>query len=309
MKILIICSHRYYAPYTDYMSPFIYEQMQGLKQLGCEFRVCFVKGGGWKSYIQAWRTMMHDIAEYKPDIIHAHYGLCGLIANLQRQVPVISTYHGSDINDPKVRRFSKIAIGLSKMNIFVSEQLFNIAKKPNNAAIIPCGVDTNLFCYHNKLEARKQLGWNEDKHYVLFSKMFTDPIKNYPLAKAAIDNLENVELVEFIGYSRQDSVLLYNAVDAVIMTSFTEGSPLFIKEALACNTPVVSVNVGDVAVLINGVDNCYLCAYDAISLSNALENILKNNRRTDGCKQIYKLELDNYSIINKIKNVYDQVAN
>ena len=309
MKILIICSHRYYAPYTDYMAPFIYEQMQGLKQLGCDFRVCFVKGGGLKSYVRAWRDLKQMITEYQPDIIHAHYGLCCLVANLQRNIPVVSTFHGSDINDPKVRRFSKIAIRLSKMNIFVSEQLYEIANKPKNTVIIPCGVDTDLFRYHDKLEARRQLGWKEDKYYVLFSKMFTDPIKNYPLAKTAIDYLENVELVEFIGYTRKESVLLYNAVDAVIMTSFTAGSPLFIKEALACNTPVVSVNVGDVATLINGVDNCYLCSYDAICLSSALSNILKNNRRTDGCKQIYKLELDSHTINQKIMNVYDQVAN
>lgn len=309
MKILIVCSHRNYASYTEYMAPFIYEQIQGLKEIGCDFRVCFVKGGGLKAYIQAWRNMQKLIKEFKPDIIHAHYGLCCLLANMQRKVSVVSTYHGSDINNPKVRMFSKIAIRLSKINIFVSKQLYDIAKQPKKSIIIPCGVDTNLFCYHDKVEARRQLGWKEKKHYVLFSKMFTDPIKNYPLAKAAIDHLKDVELVEFIGYTRQESVLLYNAVDAVIMTSFTEGSPQFIKEALACNTPIVSVNVGDVATLINGVDNCQLCSYDAISLSNALDDIFKNNRRTYGHEQIIKLELDNNTIIHKIKNVYDQVAN
>lgn len=309
MRILLMCSHRYYAPYTDYVAPFVYEQMQGLKQLGCEFSICFVKGGGLKAYIRAWKNMQKLIREFQPDIIHAHYGLCCLVANLQRNIPVVSTFHGSDINNPKVRIFSKIAIRLSKMNIFVSEQLYDIANKPNNAIIVPCGVDSSLFCYHDKLEARRQLGWEENKRYVLFSKMFTDPIKNYPLAKAAIDYLKNVELVEFIGYTRQKSVLLFNAVDAVIMTSFTEGSPQFIKEALACNTPIVSVNVGDVATLIDSVDNCFLCPYDAINLANALDKIFKNNRRTDGCNQIYKLELDNQTIIRKIKNVYDQVVN
>ena len=309
MKILIICSHRYYAPYTEYMAPFIYEQMQGLKQLGCEFSVCFVKGGGLKAYLQAWKNMRKLIKEFKPDIIHAHYGLCCLVANMQCKIPVISTYHGSDINDTKVRRLSKIAIRLSQMNIFVSKQLFDIVKKPKKAVIIPCGVDTSLFYCSSKSEARRQLGWKNDKRYVLFSKMFTDPVKNYPLAKATIDSLDNVELVEFIGYTRQESVLLYNAVDAVIMTSFSEGSPQFIKEALACNTPIVSVKVGDVASLIDGVNNCYLCTYNHISLSNALDNIFKSNRRTNGCKQIHDLELDNYTIIHKIKNVYDQVVN
>ena len=158
MKILIICSHRYYAPYTDYVAPFIYEQMQGLKQLGCDFRICFVKGGGLKSYVQAWRNMMTDIAEYQPDIIHAHYGLCCMIANLQRKIPVVSTFHGSDINEPKIRWISKRAICLSLMNIFVSEKLRAIAGNPSRSIVIPCGVDITEFYPMDKEQCRRHLG-------------------------------------------------------------------------------------------------------------------------------------------------------
>ena len=92
MKILILCSHRYYAPYTDYVAPFIYEQMQSLRPLGCEFQVCFVRGNGIKAYLRAFRSLRRQIADFQPDIIHAHYGLCCFLANMQRRVPVVSTF-------------------------------------------------------------------------------------------------------------------------------------------------------------------------------------------------------------------------
>ena len=309
MKILVLCSHKYYAPYTDYIAPFIYEQLQGVKKMGCKYRVCLIYGGGWRSYFRAWRNMRRLITEFQPDIIHAHYGICCLLANLQRRIPVVSTYHGSDINETKIRCLSKIAICLSKMNIFVSEALWNIAGNPKKSIILPCGVDTMLFCHKDKNEARRVLGWKLDGKYVLFSKMFTDPVKNYPLAKETIDKIGGIELIEFVGYTREESVLLYNASDAVIMTSFTEGSPQFIKEALACRTPIVSVRVGDVPRLIDGVENCYLCDYNSANLSYALQQVLDNCKITNGNERIQILELSNDTIIKKLMNIYAEVVN
>lgn len=275
MKILIICSHRYYAPYTDYVAPFIYEQMQGLKKLGCEFRVCFVKGGGAKSYLRAWREMQKIISMYQPDIIHAHYGLCCLLANMQRKVPVVSTYHGSDINDPKIRVLSKIAIRLSKKNIFVSERLKSLIKNPQRAIVIPCSVDTTTFYPMDKMECRKQLGMDLEKTYVLFSKEFVDTVKNYPLAKQAVEKYNpQTELLEFYGYTREQVPLLYNAVDLGLMTSFTEGSPQFVKEAIACGCPIVSTDVGDVREVIAGVSNCYLSTYEVDDVVNGMQKAL-----------------------------------
>lgn len=305
MKILIICSHRYYAPYTDYVAPFIYEQMQGLKQLGCDFRICFVKGGGLKSYVQAWRNMMTDIAEYQPDIIHAHYGLCCMIANLQRKIPVVSTFHGSDINEPKIRWISKRAICLSLMNIFVSEKLRAIAGNPSRSIVIPCGVDVNIFYPMDRNICRETLGLDKEKVYILFSKEFSDTVKNYPLAKQAVELLNpQAELLEFYGYTREQVPLLYNAVDLGLMTSFTEGSPQFVKEAVACGCPIVSTDVGDVRDVIEGVPNSFITTYEvndvvdkmklALSIGHLQESNLHDKYAT---KQIAKSIFDIYTAV------------
>lgn len=275
MKILIVCSHRYYAPYTDGMAPFIYEQMQGLKKLGCDFHVCFVKGGSIKAYLRAWREVLNLIRTYQPDLIHAHYGLCCMMANMQRKVPVVSTYHGSDINNYKTRWVSKIAVRLSMKNIFVSEKLRAIAGNPSRSIVIPCGVNTKEFYPMEKIECREKLGMDKHKIYILFSKEFADKVKNYPLAKAAVERLSlNAELLEFYGYNREQVPMLYNAVDCGLLTSFTEGSPQFVKEAVACGCPVVSTDVGDVREVIDGVSNCYLSTYKVDNVVSSMQKAL-----------------------------------
>lgn len=301
MKVLIVCSHRYYAPYTDYVAPFIYEQMQGLKEFGCEFQVCFVQGGGgWISYMRAWQDLNRMIKEYKPDIVHAHYGLCCLLANLQRKIPVISTYHGSDINEKKVRWLSKIAIRLSKINIFVSKALQTIAGNPKGSIVIPCGVDVNHFRPMDKQECRRALEMVSDKMYILFSKEFADKVKNYPLAKSAVERLgKNVELLEFYGYTREQVPLLYNAVDCGLLTSFTEGSPQFVKEAIACGCPIVSTDVGDVKEVINEVENAFISTYE-------LDNVVENLRKALSIGHLSKMNLPmKYTTNNIVKSIFE----
>ena len=306
MKVLIVCSHRYYAPYTDYVAPFIYEQMQGLKTHGCEFRICFVRGGGAKSYLKACRDIRKVIKEYQPDLIHAHYGLCGVVANMQRKVPVVCTYHGSDINEKNVRKLSMIAIRLSRCNIFVSQKLYDIAGHPTKSIVIPCSVDVNHFRYMDKLVCRKQLGMDANRIYILFSKEFADEVKNYPLAKAAVEGLNcDAELLEFYGYTREQVPLLYNAVDCGLLTSFTEGSPQFVKEAIACGCPVVSTDVGDAKEVIDGVENSYICSYEIDDVIQKLQKAISiGHLRETHLNQKYIHE----NIVKKILEIYQQVC-
>ena len=306
MKVLIVCSRRYYAPYTDFVAPFIYEQMQGLRTYGCEFRVCFVKGGGAKSYLRAWREMRKAIKEYQPDLIHAHYGLCGVVANMQRKVPVICTYHGSDINETNIRRLSMIAVRLSCYNIFVSQKLYDIAGNPTKSIVIPCAVDVEHFRPMDKLECRKALGMEQDKTYILFSKEFADEVKNYPLAKNAVDRLgKNVELLEFYGYTREQVPMLYNAVDCGLLTSFTEGSPQFVKEAIACGCPIVSTDVGDVKEVIDGVKNVFISTYDVEDVVNKLQKTLSIGHLS---KTDLPMKYTTNNIVKRIFEIYNLVC-
>ena len=311
MKVLILCSHRYYAPYTDYVAPFIYEQMQNLKPLGCEFQVCFVRGGGLMSYLRALRSLKRQIDVFRPDLIHAHYGLCCLVANMQRRIPVVSTFHGSDINSKWILPFSRLAAKLSARSIFVSEGLYLKAGVSKNAVIIPCGVKMDVFYPMEKEKCREQFDMDKDKKYILFSKAFNVEVKNYPLAKAAIDLLckekINITLVELKNYTRQQVAMLFNACDCALLTSVEEGSPQFIKEAMACNCPIVSVDVGDVKNTLNGVRNCYITAYDAREIAERIKDCLSVGQRSNDERIQVEKKFSADIIAHKMVSVYQQV--
>lgn len=151
----------------------------------------------------------------------------------------------------------------------------SLIKQPHRAIVIPCSVDTTTFYPMDKMECRKQLRMDIGKTYILFSKEFTDTVKNYPLAKQAVEKYNpQADLLEFYGYTREQVPLLYNAVDLGLMTSFTEGSPQFVKEAVACGCPVVSTDVGDVQEVIDGVSNCYLSTYEVDDVVNGMQKAL-----------------------------------
>ena len=123
MKILIVGKNK-----PGHFAPFVEEQARALLQQGCEVVFFGVQGKGIWGYLRCLPALKRAIRQHQPDLIHAHYGLSGLLANLQRIVPVVTTYHGSDINKPNILRFSKIAMRLSVRNIFVSKRNIAIAQ-------------------------------------------------------------------------------------------------------------------------------------------------------------------------------------
>ena len=241
-------------------------------------------------------------------MIHANFGLSGLLANLQRSVTVITTYHGSDINCDNVFRFSKWSIRLSAYNIFVSRKNLDKAHKySKNCTLIPCGVDMEVFYPIDKSEARQALGLDHNKKLLLFASSFANKVKNPELALEATRQLPDIELIELAGYDRRQVALLMNAVDACLMTSHTEGSPQFIKEAMACNCPVVSVDVGDVADMINNVDNCFIAQYDATDIARKLNLIFTADHRSNGRERINAMNLDKKIIAQRLMDIYKLV--
>lgn len=302
MKILILCSEN-----SGKIAPFILEQVYALNKKGVETDYFTIKQKGLAGYLRSRKSLLEKIQEYKPNLIHAHFGLSGLLANLQRKVPVITTYHGSDINVNQVFRFSKWSIRLSAFNIFVSKKNFEKAKPKSNSATIPCGIDADLFAPIDRSKARQELGFSENEKLVLFAGAFDNKVKNGILAQSAVSQMNDVRLIELRGFKRDDVAKLMNAVDACLMTSHTEGSPQFIKEAMACNCPIVSVDVGDVKDVISGVENCYLAEYDADDIAEKLKLVLDKNQRTNGREKLLKMGLDGESVAKRIIEIYEKV--
>lgn len=287
--------------------PFINEQAAALERAGINIQFYPMRGKGIKGYLREISEFRKTIKSLKPDLVHAHYGLCGLFANFQRKVPVVTTYHGSDINEPPVRKLSKIAIRLSAFNIFVSQEMIDIAKPKKNFAHIPCGINLGDYPIIEKSQARKQMGLKADGQYVLFAGAFGDTVKNAPLAKAAVALLPGVELLELHNYTRQQVALLMQAADAFLLTSYNEGSPQVIKEALACGIPIVSVDVGDIKERIKDIDGCFMAERNEEDLSIALKKALAFDRRTQGRKSIINSMLTNDIIASRITEVYEKL--
>lgn len=341
MKILVIASDK-----GGKFAPFIEEQITALQQAGVEVIRYGVTGKGITGYLRELPALRRFIRAERPDLIHAHYGLCGLLANLQRRVPVVTTYHGSDINKPSILRFSKIAIRLSAWNIFVSKRNIAIAirRKGEEAKrlsgkyeLLPCGINipepwSEL---QNKLVGQLTLNqWvqgvlNKEVKNILFAGAFDNNVKDPELAKEAIALCNSaigngqwdmgindqspianrpINFIELKGYNRdQVNALMYNC-DMLLMTSKTEGSPQVIKEAMACGCPIVSVDVGDVAERTSGVDGCYIVpSREPKDIAAALLQAITFEGRTNGREKIIEMGLSNEQVAEQLVEIYKNI--
>lgn len=325
MKILIVGNNK-----PGHFAPFVEEQARALQQQGCDVVFFGVQGKGIIGYLRCLPALKRAIKQHQPNLIHAHYGLSGLLANLQRIVPVVTTYHGSDINVPSVLHFSKIAMRLSAHNIFVSQRNVTLALSPNSLityrlkkryTLLPCGVNLPLSWSEMQTQQVEQLTlnqWVQEKlnagvKHVLFAGAFNNEVKDPELAKAAIHELANegvkVELIELKGYNRdQVNALMYNC-DALLMTSKTEGSPQVIKEAMACGCPIVSVDVGDVAERVSGVEGYYVVSSrEPAAIAEALQQALAFPGKTNGRQRIIEMGLSNTQVAERLMAIYKQLV-
>jgi glycosyltransferase involved in cell wall biosynthesis len=301
MKVLFVCSKN-----SGGISPFVSEQADALTDAGMQVDIFTIIGKGLIGYLRNFKRLKKTIREFKPDVVHAHYGLTGLLANLQRKAPVVTTFHGCDINRLSLRLFSYIPLLFSKFNIFVSAaQVIKVKSVAGKHAVIPCGVDLNVFKPTSKVDARLQLGWETDKKYVLFSSNFDRPEKNAQLAKDALSLMPDITLVELKGFSREEVVLAMNAADVGLLTSFREGSPMFIKEMMACRRPVVSTNVGDVEEQLSGLKGCFIVPFDTCAVVNALNEAMAFESVEVDVERYQKI--DNQYVASELIGIYSTI--
>ncbi|WP_133249967.1 glycosyltransferase [Marinifilum breve] len=302
LRVLIVCSGN-----KKSISPFVKEQVDELVSAGVMVDVFLIKGKGFTGYFRNIFRLWKQIGKASYDVINAHYGLSGLLAGLQFKIPVIVTFHGTDLYSAKLRFYSRMAQILSKKCIVVSPYMLPFVKN-RNAAVIPCGVDFKIFYPMDKTTSKNKMKLSLDKKYILFSSSFDNQVKNYPLARKAVENLNDnsYELIELKGYKREEVALLLNSAELALLTSFTEGSPQFIKEAMACNCPVVSTNVGDVKDIISNTKGCYLTSFEPEDITDKIEKALAFGGKTDGRSQVS--HLTSGLIAKKIIEVYETVA-
>ncbi|MFO7526785.1 MAG: glycosyltransferase, partial [Ignavibacteriaceae bacterium] len=175
-----------------------------------------------------------------------------------------------------------------------------------NNAVIPCGLNFDIFYPMSKNSAREKSGLDKDNRYALFSSRFENKVKNYSLAKKALEKIDpKIELIELKDKTREEVNLLLNACDLFLLTSTSEGSPQIIKEAMACNCPIVATDVGDIKRVISETDGCYLTSFEPEDVTEKIKLALVFNGRTNGREKIK--HFDNILIAEKIIEIYRTV--
>ena len=291
------------APRTTH---FIKRQADFLQAAGVAVDVFHFKAAKnpW-NYFKAWVRVRRRLARNDYDLVHAQWGQSGLLA-LPKRLPLVVTLRGDDAagivgRDLKVTPAGRVLRFLTHRVsraadevILVSEHMRAFLHPSVRTHVIPSGLDFSLFRPIPRDEARQQLGLNNDKPLVLFVGRPETPRKRYPLAKQAVEILNRTmpcELVVAWGVPHAEIPLYLNACDALVFTSMQEGSPNAVKEALACNLPVVSVPVGDVEARLRGVEGCELCADDRPeTIAAALERVLRRGGRAAGRKAVKHLD-------------------
>ena len=325
MRILEVS--RYKKEYADHQLPFVTEQGEAIRALGHEVDYFLVQG----NYVKAVGALKAKIREWKPDIVHAHYGLSAITAELQGLVPVVTTFHNGETHNWHVNLMSSLMSLRAKHVIYVAQHIRDLSYfKAKNYSIIPCGVNTDECVVMDKAKARKQLNWDANKKYILFGGAFDNLRKNYPLLKEAVDILNlnfetlnpksHIEIVEMRGLSREQCVLRMNACDLFALPSHSEGSPQALKEAMACNCPCLATDIADVKYLFGDEPGHWILRNprktherwdgDEKSLDEMVELLkeaLAFEGRTKGRQRILELELSNEQVAKRIVEIYKKV--
>lgn len=307
MKVLLVYSGNH--PDGGFSYVFVREQGDALAQQGIEVSYFAIKGKGLCGYLSNLHRLKRTIRAERPDLIHAHYGMSGALAVLQHLVPVVTTYHNGETLTLKGRLASKLALRRSAYNIFVAQHIYDqLTPKPRNYTILPCGIWLAQQPLIPKQEACALLGLPTDRPNILFGGAFSNLRKNVALAREAIQRLpEPVNLIEMKGWNRQQVNQLLCACDLMLLPTKSEGSPQVVKEAMACNCPVVATNVADIPYLLLGVKNSYTTGFDLHEIANKIMEVLVDGGRSDGRRRIEELQLDNSFVGAKVVDIYHKV--
>ena len=276
MKILFITNL-----YPTYNNPdygiFTKEQIDNvLKNNDIRGEIIFInaKEKGIKEYIRAYRLIKNNYKKY--DFIHCFHGLTLIIAYLAtKRINILISFLNAIENESLLnfKLINRIYISVYKF-ISRKKRIYKIfkdsipkdSKIANQSYYLPNGVDTSLFNIMPKKDACNLLNLDRDNNYILFvsSKDIKRSQKRYDIYCLVIKYLKekhsecNFKELVLTNQPRSICNLYYNASSVLLVTSDFEGSPNSVKEAMACNLPIVSTDVGNVSDMLSGLSNCYV---------------------------------------------------
>jgi glycosyltransferase involved in cell wall biosynthesis len=272
------------------------------------------------NYAAAWWRLQRRIAHGGYDVLHAQFGQSGLLA-IPKRLPLVVTFRGSDllgivgrgerytVAGKLLQRLSRCVARRADAVIVVSPHMRSFLPPAVRAHVVPSGLDLQLFRLIPQDEARRHLGLAPDKKLVLFAANPDWPRKRYALAQQVMQLLPDAQRAELVvpwGAPYSDMPYYMNACDALLFTSMQEGSPNVVKEALACNLPVVSVAVGDVAARLAGVRGCEVCTDERPeTIARALAGALGRPERVAGREAVG--DLDERRLAQQVIAIYRSV--
>ena len=300
---------------------FIARQAEFLRREGIEVDLFPFRGSRHPAnYLAAWKEVRRRVRSGSYDLVHAQFGQSGLTA-LPKRVPLVVTFRGDDLEGiigengryiPAgwlLRFISRIVARQADAVVVVSEHMKRYLPRSVTAHVMPSGIDLALFRPESQEAARQRLGLPSDQRLVLFVGNPGLARKRHGLAQevvAIINRTIPTRLVVGWELPHEKIAALMNACDALLCTSMQEGSPNAVKEALACNLPVVSVPVGDVALRLEGVAGCELCSDDRVdTIAAALGRVLHRGGRIDGRSAVR--DLDERLLTRQLVGVYRSI--
>jgi len=305
------------------ISPFTKAQGESLREKGVDVEYFPVTGKGLK-YLKNVGPLRKRLEQSRPDIIHAHYSLCGWVAVLAAgKTPVVLSLMGDDAQgtfkgNGRVDLKSRFFVFLTWLIqpfvsaiIYKSPNLEKAVYRKKAAHLVPNGVRLDQFEV-SRNGFREELGLDAKKQYVLFLGNPEDPNKNAALAEEAVRLLHRSDVVflKVFGVPHETVVKYLNSVDVLALCSFGEGSPNVVKEAMTCNCPLVVTPAGDAAWVVGDTEGCYVASYDPADFSQKLAlafEFAATRKRTRGRERIIALGLDAGSVAEKIHTIYKTV--
>ncbi len=292
--------------------PFFDQQVSALEDRGVDCTVLEVpgrysgrSGRSAADYARYYRQLLSTVRSSAYDLVHANYGLLAPFVLAQPTRPVVVTLWGTDLMSERtwLRSISRHGARYADAAVVPSRVMSRDLEVDHE--LIPFGVDTDLFRPMDRSSAREQVGWETDRPVALFPYDRTRSVKDYPRARRLVERADaDLELRTVSGVDHDEIPYYMNASDVLLVTSKRESGPMVVKEAAACNLPIVSTDVGFVRETIGGVTNCVVSDDDG-ALLGGIERIVADGGRSDGRESVDGLSLE--ALGERLHDVYRRV--